>query len=373
MKALLISTDSASNEYRVTHNAYGGVAYYRLIAPQKAVAKLGHEWEHFGNNLIPYAKGDLNTFLKGYDIVIAKHMDSPHQAKNVRVACDKNRIPLIYDLDDDLLSIRDDNPAYKSYAEGEMKRVYLATNLSFADALFVSTEPLKESYGKFFKDVMGIEMPIYVLPNYNDASLFTRFKSEKNKDVIVIGYHGSVTHNHDLKMVLPTIDRLMDEFPNVYMELVGTLTKDTIPDVFKGIKNKDRFLVRGGTPAFDNFPKLLMSLKWDIGIAPLIDDTFNKGKSHIKYMEMAMKKIPVVASDVYPYTHNAREALLAKSTNDWYKMLKMLILDKNKRDFIANRAFRHVTEELQYEDRGQMWIDACETVIKDRFEKGKRL
>lgn len=363
MKVLLIPTDSASNEYRIKHNAYGGVTYYRLIAPKKAVEP-EHTFDYFGNDLPNLSKGNFNTFFKPYDAVICKHVDSPHVAKNIKVACQKNGIPLIYDLDDDLLSIRDDNPAYKSYAKGAMQRVYLATNLSFADALFVSTEPLKERYQQFFKEVMEVDMPIYVLPNYNDAELFGD-KYKVNEQKVVLGYHGSITHDKDLSIILPVIDSLMDKYPDLYMELIGTVRKDSINKLFDHIKNKMRFSIKAGTPAYDTFPELLMNQRWDIGLAPLIDDVFNRGKSHIKYLEYSMKAIPTVASDVYPYTYNAKEAVLCKNVNEWRQKLENLIIDKKLRREIGQKAKQHVLAECQYKDHGHEWIEALASVIKN--------
>ena len=368
MKVLLLSTDCLHNDYRVKHNAYGGVTYYRLIAPQKAVNALGHEWHYAGVKLQEDSKGNYNEYFGDFDAVISKHIDNPSGAKNVKLACEKNGIPLIYDLDDDLFAIREDNPAHESYAKGQMKRVYLATNLSFADALFVSTEPLKETYQKYMKDLFDIDMPVYVLPNYNDAELFGS-KYRMNEGKVVIGFHGSITHDSDLAMVLPVIDSLMDKYKNLHMELVGSVRRDSINKLFDHIKNKMRFYIKAGTPAFDKFPELLMKQRWDIGVAPLIDDEFNRGKSHIKYMEYSMKAIPTVASDVYPYTHNAREAVLCKNVNEWKQKLENLIIDRKLRREIGQKAREHVLSECQYKEHGHEWVDAVSSVIKNYIKQ----
>ena len=361
MRVLLISTDCSSNDYRVIHNAVGGVSYYRLTAPQKAVNSLGHEWDYFGNK----QDNNFNNSLKGYDLVISKHIDNPHSAKNLKVACQKNKIPLVFDLDDDLFSVRTDNPAYDAgYKQGEMKRAYMATNLSFADAFFVSTEPLKDSYHNTYKDIFDIDIPTFVLPNYIDPDLW-QFDSKVNCHNPVIGYHGSVTHDSDLKIVLPVIDKLMDKHKKLRMELVGSVRKESIEKLFDGIKNKKRFRIIKGTPAYDSFPQFIMSMKWDIGIAPLIDDAFNRGKSHIKYMEYSMKKIPTVASDVYPYTNNAPGALLCSTTDDWYETLDRLLKNPTERTTVGERAYQQVMFDYNYKDKGDKWIKACETVINN--------
>lgn len=366
MKALLIATDCAHNEYRITNNAYGGVAYYRLIGPMTEINKLGHEWVYLGNDLYRGDNADFNKFFSNFDIVITKHIDNPKGAKDVQLACEKNNIPLVYDLDDDLFAIREDQPAWsKGYKQGEMKRVYCATNMSFADAFFVSTEPLKESYTKAYKDMFGIDMPMYVLPNYNDVTLFDYPNNQSSDDMFVIGYQGSTTHDSDLRLILPVIDQIMSRHKNVYMQIVGSVRKDSIKKLFAGIKNKDRFAVTGGTPAFDTFPTMIMDMPWDIGVAPLIDDQFNRGKSHIKYLEYSMKKIPTIASHVYPYTHNAKEAILCNTQADWNRAIKDMLLKPNKRKQIGAKAYEHVVNECQYKDHAQDWIDAAQAVINN--------
>lgn len=364
MKILLISTDCAQNEYRLKHNAYGGVTYYRLIAPQKACNALGHEFVYLGNNFTKIVPTEYGRLFAGFDAVISKHIDNPQGAKNIKVACEQNNIPMIYDLDDDLFSIRDDNPAHESYARGNMKRVYLATNLSFADAFFVSTEPLKETYQKYMKQLFDVTIPTYVLPNYNDAELFGD-KYKVNEHKVMLGYHGSITHDSDLLMVLPVVDALMSKYPHLEMQLIGTVRRDSINKLFDGIKNKMRFEIKAGTPAFDKFPELLMSQRWDIGLAPLIDDVFNRGKSHIKYLEYSLKGIPTVASDVYPYTNNAKEAVLCKNVNEWKQKLENLIIDKKLRRETGQKAKQHVLAECQYKDHGHEWVEALTSVIKN--------
>jgi len=173
-----------------------------------------------------------------------------------------------------------------------------------------------------------------------------------------------MTHDSDLEIVIPAIDRLIVKHKNLYCELMGSVRKDSVSRLFDGVKNKDNFRIMGGTPAFDSFPFALMNQKWSIGIAPLIDDAFNRGKSHIKYMEYSMKKIPTVASAVYPYSKNAKEALLCKTSQEWYDTLDSLISDKKKRVEIGERAYKHVVAEQQYKDYAYLWEEAIEAVIK---------
>jgi spore maturation protein CgeB len=77
-----------------------------------------------------------------------------------------------------------------------------------------------------------------------------------------------------------------------------------------------------------------------------------------------MKGIPTIASDIYPYTHNTKDAVLCKNLNDWKQKLENLIIDKKLRREIGQKAKAHILSECQYKDHGHEWIDAVNSVIK---------
>jgi glycosyltransferase involved in cell wall biosynthesis len=270
-------------------------------------------------------------------------------------------VPIITDLDDDVLSVRDDQPAAsKGYKKGQLQRTVVGTMLSFSKALFCTNDYLGKKITSEIKNIFNVDLPYFVLPNYNNKDDWN-FKSPKNKKKVVIGWHGSLTHDSDLIMVLPYIRKIMRERPNVYLELMGGVNKEFALRAFKDWgKLKDRVKLIAGTQAWHNFPYHLMKQKWDIGIAPLIDDEFNRSKSNIKWMEYAMKKIPTIASDVEPY-RGVKNIIL---TRDWYQDLTNLIENPKLRTQLGEGAYNEVCEEWQYKGKGQKWIDAFNSVLK---------
>jgi glycosyltransferase involved in cell wall biosynthesis len=107
-----------------------------------------------------------------------------------------------------------------------------------------------------------------------------------------------------------------------------------------------------------------MSQKWDIGIAPLINDEFNRGKSHIKWMEYAMCGIPCVASDVAPYKviRNGIDGILTDDDH-WYYNLRRLVRDRNLRAAIGYNALLTVGDFHQYGDHAHLWTEALSNFI----------
>lgn len=355
MKVLGILTDWRHNEYRIKNDAYGAVSYYRIVKPLESVGQtwVGKKWDA--------KRGDKNNeewykeLVQDWDIIITKHVDNPQAGAALGFMCQHFGKKLVVDLDDNLFEVKPDQPAWEQgYRPGGKARAYAGAFISQAAALIVSTEPLKEYYEKYLKEVFGLEKPIFVFPNYNDVADFRHIPEEKHKDKIVIGWQGSTTHTKDLKMVVPALGNILNKYPNVHLEFLGGIPEKDVAYLFKDLEDNvyDRISIIGGHPAWDKYPELLASMKWDIGIAPLVNDEFNRGKSHIKWMEYAMYQIPCVASKVYPYSTNIKPktGFLATNTKDWTYKLEKLIKNPGLRKDVGWKAYDYIEKNLQYKD-----------------------
>jgi len=376
-KILLLNTDYSASEERKKARLYGGVAYYRLLKPMMNLE--GFETTFKSADMIDDAIGKrteefYNNLLKGYDIVVMKCVDNPEAASNFLFFAKKYGVKVVLDLDDNLFEVKPDQPAYKMYGKGGEKRPIVSALLSMVDALFVSTQPLADYYTKYLQDIYKKTTPTFVLPNYNDVKDFDFPISKNTTNKIVIGWIGSTTHNDDLKLTFPAIQRLMREYPNLEFNLVGGLTTENIPKVFEDFDDSvlDRVYTSGGTIGWEGFPKMLMELPWDIGLAPLTSHEFNRCKSHIKWMEIAMKHIPCVCSRVYPY-HNqilGQDTVIDGKTGmlcdekEWYYKLKKLIDNKELREQIGENSYKYVKKYLQYKDHLDLWKKALKEVSK---------
>ncbi len=308
IKVCLLGTDWAGNDDRKKNNKFGGVTYYRLIKPLLELESDDYEFTYHGADLVKETVGKSTVefwqqFVKRYDMFIVKHIDNEEACSNLLFFVRKYGKKIILDLDDNLFEVKEDQPAYEHYGIGKPKRAIISALISMVDGLFVSTQPLADYYKKIIKDIYGVDLKIWVLNNYNDKKDFDFVPAEKEVNKMVIGWTGSTTHFNDLKIVIPALKKLLKEYPNLHIEMMGGLTHEDAPKLFEDVDDKllDRVFVGSGTESWEGYPKLLSTYKWDIGIAPITDDEFNRGKSHIKFMEYASYSIPCVASNVYPY------------------------------------------------------------------------
>jgi hypothetical protein len=91
-------------------------------------------------------------------------------------------------------------------------------------------------------------------------------------------------------------------------------------------------------------------LRLDVGIAPLLDNSFNRHKSCIKYYEYAMSGATTLASHVLPYS--AEVPITAKNNRDaWKRKLEETLqadrekLCREQRDWVLT--YRNIEKNVE--------------------------
>lgn len=353
--------DTQFTPQRKKLNTYGPLGYYRILKPSQLIE--GHEVKVVGAELKSYGTDLMsqwqNIFFE-HDVFWTGYFNDENLATAIFFFAQRAGKKVIIDVDDNYLDIPEGNNLYEKFRSGKRDRALLGSVLSLADALTVSTYPLKERLHEHIRMIHGIDKPIFVIPNMNDYKDWIAPVGPKNPDRITIGYSASNSHQEDIQMVAPALRNIMKKYKNVHLQFIGTIEKDKLPLYFKGFDNEmlSRIELGAAESVFKEYPKLLGRTGWDIGIAPLVDTPFTRSKSHIKWMEYAMFEIPTVASRVYPYFMSIKgkktiedgvTGLLTRS-NEWEKNLERLILDKELRERIGRQAKETVVRDWQYED-----------------------
>jgi glycosyltransferase involved in cell wall biosynthesis len=368
------------SSYAHTKNKkYSGVGYYRMIQPARFL-KDNFEITVFNQNLQELGENNEKMFSKlfeDYDMVVTKAVDNPHACSALGFFSDYYKKPLIIDLDDNYFTVRPDQAGYKYYYPGSQKWAILSAYFSVASGFVFSTKPLLDFHRTYIKNVYDKEPPMFVCPNFNDLNEFKYKPAKKCKNKIIIGWQGSTTHFSDIKMCIQAIANVMKQEKNVYFEILGALETEQAKDLLKDVNADEsvmsRISVAGGTQSWEDYPELLSKQKWNIGIAPLINDEFNRNKSHIKWLEYAAYKIPCIASKVYPYykeingvktIRHGKTGYLAKTVKDWEKYLLLLIKNDKLRKEIADNAYEAIKNDWQYDKHIQTWIDAFNHFLK---------
>ncbi len=156
-----------------------------------------------------------------------------------------------------------------------------------------------------------------------------------------LGYFsGSITHNDDFQMILPAVVRLMTDYADVTLHVVGELD---LPEELEPFRDR---VVRQPFSPWRHLPKMLSFV--DVNLVPLADTVFNRAKSENKWVEAALVKVPSVASKVGALADSITDGvdgLLVENTADaWYEALARLHDDPSLRRRLARRAYEECAE-----------------------------
>ena len=214
--------------------------------------------------------------------------------------------------------------------------IRMGKTLDLCEYGIASTTRLQTEMGKHLKEVyVNRNVASEEMVKYSEIALN---EVKKDSDKIVIGYlSGSITHNDDFKLIMPTIIKLLKKYDNVYLQIVGLLD---LPDEMQEVKDK---VLTSPFIDWKELPKLIRSI--DINLAPLEDTIFNEAKSENKWTEAALVKIPTVASNVGAFKdaiEDGKTGLLCNDEKDWEENLINLIENQEEREKIATNAYEEV-------------------------------
>ena len=212
----------------------------------------------------------------------------------------------------------------------------MGETLKLCDYAITTTPTLANELKKYVKEVF-INRNV---ASEKMAELSIRATKNRVKDdsKVVIGYlSGSITHNADFELVLPTITEIMKKYAHVYLKVVGILD---LPEELKPFSER---ILKEPFVSWKKLPDIVASL--DINLAPLEDSLFNRAKSENKWVEAALCKVPTVASDIGAFQEmivDGKDGFLCKNEKDWFSILDKLILNKELRKKIGEEAYSRV-------------------------------
>jgi glycosyltransferase involved in cell wall biosynthesis len=174
----------------------------------------------------------------------------------------------------------------------------------------------------------------------------------------VIGWHAGREHLIDAEAlgVVPMLERVLDAHPDVRVETVNIDLK----------MEHERYRCDEALPLDDLTQRLA---DFDIGIVPLADIPFNRGRSNVKAREYAAAGVPWLASPVGPYEGLGQEEGGRLVEDDgWFEALDELIRSRRERSKQAKRA-------RNWAKRETMWnmADVWERVFLDAIADARSI
>ena len=315
-----------------------GIWSHRIETPCDALSKRGH-----GVKQVAIGTEMPENLLSWPDVVVfGRAYPSQYDPVKLMRQFKKAGKRVVYDMDDDFWSVEDDNPSV--LVSNAHKDQYEAMIME-ADVVISPSPVLLKKFKKNFK-----KKEAHLAPN--GISELYQERPHDNEDTLKIGYMGAASHWRDLHLITKVITDLQQkhDFLFTLYGLTGEPLESAIYTYNKILAHKFQPEKKAYHEAAVEFykqlegarmwhvpfmppelhPKTLSMCDLDIGLAPLHDSEFNRGKSNIKFYEYAAVGTVTLASDVIPYKTEVKYT--AKNTyDDWYKKLERLIVDKDFR------------------------------------------
>ncbi|WP_445000731.1 glycosyltransferase family 1 protein [Halomonas mongoliensis] len=224
-----------------------------------------------------------------------------------------------YLIDDDLAAAAEDATLPAAY-QARMARAAERQPrlLALADEVVACSEPLAARLRAQHGDVRVMTPPlISPLP---ELAHFAAGPSPERP--WRLGFHGTRAHLADLLHIAPALEAVQRERDDTELELM--LGEHAPP----GLAALPRTLCPAPLP-WERFRTYQASRRVHIGLAPLLDTPFNRGKSFIKFLDIAVMGGVGIYSSRPPYTeiveHGVNGLLAGDDPADWQRCLEWLL------------------------------------------------
>jgi glycosyltransferase involved in cell wall biosynthesis len=234
---------------------------------------------------------------------------------------------------------------------GSVNKRNVHAALKHTDVLIASTPGLASHYG-------GIADTTTVIRNYVNEWYLELGYAHQEGDIPVVGWTGSLlTHPNDLQEMGPSLANLRREGVDYLWKIIGTGAGvkhvcGVMPDVTSG----------GWVSLHGDYQREYAT--FEIGVCPLEDNEFNRGKSWLKPLEAAALGVVPVMSALPEYLelHECGIGFIAKKTSRWKSCLRTLLTSDAERKEMREAGLV-AASELTYQKNAWRWVEALNLAL----------
>ncbi|MEO1670701.1 MAG: glycosyltransferase, partial [Cyanobacteria bacterium J06631_2] len=308
---------------------------------------------------------DTNRMFELDAVLIQRNILQPHSVQPLIDVCRDRNLPIVYEIDDNLLNV----PADKD-RKGEYARCAPAieTLAAAAAQVIVSTEPLKEKLQQF-------NPAVTVIPNVIAESAWLKpiepqplppAIADLSAKTFKVLYMGNSSHGEDLAMIRSVFEQLAAQKVDVKLLVIGgeSEVSENAPDWYT------RISIPQGSEAYEQFVPWFRNIAaaCDLAIAPLIANEFNRYKSPLKFLQYSAVGLPAIYSNVTPYqeivTDGANGILIDNNSESWYQAIVRCIDNADELNALAIAAHQKVIKEYLMSSFADSYVEVFASVLK---------
>ena len=401
-----------------------GVSYYRSTKPHLFLEEMYPDEFHVDIEYEP--KLDNDEWLSQYDIIhYHRNLGPFEQMEELNKRLENLGIVSIMDIDD-YWAPGTHHPAHLIIKANGIDKKILG-NIKIANHITTTTPIFAEEIAKFNKNVS-------VLPNAIDNTEKQFIPSPTNSDKIRIGWLGGSSHQKDLELLGNVVNKLrsaglLDKIqfvvcgfdvrgfitnidprtnqqtkrPITPMESVWYQYEKIFTDNYKTVSPEYKeHLLRFTKAEFEGVENEPYRRVWtkpissyasnynlfDISLAPLEDNHFNKMKSQLKVIEAGFFKKPIIAQNFGPYKLDLVNAYekggninldansfmvdTKQNEKDWFKYIKLLVENPSLISTLGENLYNTVKDTYSMEavtkSRRDLYLKLYENKVQNKLE-----
>lgn len=249
-----------------------------------------------------------------------------------------SKAKLIFDFDDSIWLL-DTSEANKKW-EWMKSTKKTGKICSLSNLVFAGNRYLADYAKQFNKNVK-------IIPTTINTSTFQRKGEYENNDKICIGWSGSHTTIKHFEEATPILKRIKKKYgEKVYFKVMGDATYVNEELDIKGIP-------------WSSETEVQVISSFDIGIMPLPDDEWVKGKCGLKGLSYMAMEVPTIMSRVGVNNEIINEGIngfLASDEEEWINKISQLIESFELRKKLGSNARKTVIEDYSVESQKNIYL-----------------
>lgn len=250
------------------------------------------------------------------DILFLFRSCAPDALALLRLAKGRGKL-VVYSTDEDLRTCDPARPLRGAVYQPEARAEYAAV-IREADLLWLFSTELRCRYQAFHNRIVVGQLPSFVEVNFpNDRKVL----EAEDEQPCVIGCNGTYVQEIDWRPLVQPLLQVLDRYRHVQVEVIGSVVEE--------VAAHPRVRVLPAGEDLEMHHAFLRQAHWSIGLAPLADTFFNRGKTNVAYCEYAGAGIPGIYSDLPVYAdcvrHEETGYLTAHSEEGFAAALRAMI------------------------------------------------
>ncbi len=264
------------------------------------------------------------------------------------------RLPVVGFLDDNLLDLgpQQGTGSHAYFSRDDIRKPLLEL-LHLPDVMVASTPSLASQLSTWRKHDTVIATRLSC--SLDDADLASIPEPTQGIGRRV-GYMASASHLADFAHVASGVAWAMQQRPELELELFGSIG---LPEELHAFKS--RVVIHGKTKTYRQFLQHLREMRWDVGLAPLLESRFNSAKTPIKWLEYTLSGIPMLTTHnrCYAAQANAGACVAVRAGRFGHALLELLD-SPARRNELVQHSIQLARRECHAYDHSAQWQEILE-------------